>query len=270
MNSIVYASILLVALVLFHRGTAAASAPPEAKPFSGKVLETMDAGGYTYVLVEHGKEKTWVASRAFAVQKGDEVQVPGGWVMKDFESTTLERKFEWILFAPRVSNPNRSTPDAAAPVVVANPASTPALPSGHPPLSDNSGPLAAYPHPKVAAAPIEIPKDLRPPQGGQKISEYLKDPKKFTGRTIAVRGMVVKYSDHILGRNWLHVRDGSGPEGSSDLVITTKQEVAAGDLVTARGKLSRDRDFGAGYRFAVLLEDAEVKVEKAAAVGSLK
>ncbi|MCC7377472.1 MAG: hypothetical protein IT581_22620 [Verrucomicrobiales bacterium] len=242
----------------------AAEAPPDAKPFSGRVVETMDAGGYTYVLVEHGQEKTWVASRAFAVQTGDNVQIPGGWVMKDFQSTTLDRKFEWILFAPRVANPNRPTA-VPAETQVATTSGTHSLPSGHPQLPDNGYGGGGYKHPSIASAPIEIPKNLQPPQGGQKIVEYLKDPKKHTGRTVAVRGVVVKYSEHILGRNWLHVRDGSGPDGSSDLVITTKEAAAPGDLVTARGKLTRDRDFGAGYRFAVLVEDADVKVEKAAA-----
>jgi hypothetical protein len=183
--------------------------------------------------------------------------------MKDFQSTTLDRKFEWILFAPKVANPNRPTV-APAETLVTSTSGTPALPSGHPQLPDNAYGGGGYQHPNIASAPIEIPKNLQTPQGGQKIVEYLKDPKKYAGRTVAIRGVVVKYSEHILGRNWLHVRDGSGPDGSSDVVITTKQEAAPGDLVIARGKLTRDRDFGAGYRFAVLVEDADVKVEKAA------
>ncbi|MBL9135353.1 MAG: hypothetical protein JNK85_05775 [Verrucomicrobiales bacterium] len=264
MNPLRLAFLLTTLLAPSSPSTSAASPPPDAKPFSGRVVETMDAGGYTYVLVEHGQEKTWVASRAFTVNAGDEVQVPGGWVMKDFQSTTLDRKFEWILFAPRVANPNRPTV-APAETQVASTSGTPALPSGHPPLSDDGSIGGAYQHPSIASAPVAIPKNLQPPQGGQKVAEYLKDPKKYTGRMVAIRGVVVKYSEHILGRNWLHVRDGSGPDGSSDVVITTKQEAAPGDLVTARGKLHRDRDFGAGYRFAVLVEDAEVKVEKAAA-----
>lgn len=258
-------------LLLLTTATRAAEAP-EAKPFSGRVVETMNSGGYTYVLVEHGPEKTWVASRQFAVQTGDHVQIPGGWVMKDFQSTTLERKFEWILFAPRVQTPNRPTPEPAPTAPTAPTASTPGsdqpLPAGHPPLSGADSAAAAagvLAHPSITPPPPKITKPITPAPGGQTLAAYLRDARKFAGRTVPVRGLVVKYSEHILGRNWVHIRDGSGENGASDLVLTTRQEVAVGDLITAKGKLTRERDFGAGYRFEVLLEDAEVKVEKEAA-----
>lgn len=255
-------------LLLATAPSARAADAPEAKPFSGRVVETMNSGGYTYILVEHGPEKTWVASRQFAVATGDQVQIPGGWVMKDFQSTTLERKFEWILFAPRVQTPNR--PASEAPPEAAVNGSAPTLPAGHPPLSTaDSATVAAgvLAHPAITPPPPKISKPIAPSTGGQTLATYRRDARKFAGRIVPVRGLVVKYSGHILGRNWVHVRDGSGENGESDLVLTTRQEVAVGDLITAKGKLTRDRDFGAGYRFDVLLEDAEVKVEKEAGPG---
>ena len=65
----------------------------------------------------------------------------------------------------------------------------------------------------------------------------------------------------ILGRNWLHIRDGSGGQGNNDLLVTTTAEVKMGDTVLVTGKVALDKDFGSGYRYAVMIEDAKVVVE---------
>jgi hypothetical protein len=65
----------------------------------------------------------------------------------------------------------------------------------------------------------------------------------------------------IMGKNWLHVKDGSGTPGSDDLVVTTQIEAKIGDTVLVNGTLVTDKDFGSGYRYDVIVEDAEVTVE---------
>jgi hypothetical protein len=71
---------------------------------------------------------------------------------------------------------------------------------------------------------------------------------------------VVKYNAAILGKNWFHLQDGSGKtaDGTNDLTITTEAAVAVGDIVTVTGTVAIDRDFGAGYTYALMLEDATV------------
>ena len=76
-----------------------------------------------------------------------------------------------------------------------------------------------------------------------------------------VRGKVVKFLPQIMGKNWLHLQDGSGSEGSNDLTVTTATTVNVGDVVLVSGVVSVDRDFGFGYEYDVILEDAEVTVE---------
>ena len=71
----------------------------------------------------------------------------------------------------------------------------------------------------------------------------------------------MKYNAQILGKNWLHLRDGSGGEGTNDLTVTTNAEVKVGDLVLVTGKLTTDRDFGSGYIYAAIVEDAIVVVQ---------
>jgi hypothetical protein len=85
----------------------------------------------------------------------------------------------------------------------------------------------------------------------------------LAGESVSLRGKVVKYNANILGTNFLHIQDGSGDtaDGSNDLIVTTKTEVAVGDTVVATGNIVLDKDFGAGYSYPVLMEDATVTVE---------
>lgn len=77
--------------------------PQEIQPgagHKGKVLETMDSGGYTYVLVEENGEKLWVAAMQTPVKVGDTVEFPDSPPMINFQSKTLKRTFDKIIFAP--------------------------------------------------------------------------------------------------------------------------------------------------------------------------
>ncbi len=80
------------------------------------------------------------------------------------------------------------------------------------------------------------------------------------GKPVAVRGKVVKYNAGIMGKNWIHLRDGSGTrEGKNDdLTITTADAAAVGDVVLVKGIVVIDRDFGAGYTYALVIEEAKV------------
>jgi hypothetical protein len=69
----------------------------------------------------------------------------------------------------------------------------------------------------------------------------------------------VKYNEQIMGRNWLHIRDGSGTAGKdNDLTVTTADKAAVGDVVVVKGKVQVDKDFGAGYSYPVIVEDAKL------------
>lgn len=80
-------------------------------------------------------------------------------------------------------------------------------------------------------------------------------------KTVVVRGKVVKVSKGIMGKNWVHLRDGSGDpaKGTNDLVATTQDLPKVGDVVTAKGTLCKDKDFGAGYKYKAIIETATVK-----------
>ena len=215
-------------------------------PLSGKVIETTNAAGYTYLLVQHGSLKSWAACQQFKVAVGDEVKIPQGWTMKDFKSPTLNRSFDWILFAAGVEVAGQTGGAAPQP-----------LPPGHPQLPPNHP--AITPGKTNAGLALEVKKgSVQKAQGGRTVEEFYSKKKELAGKTVKVRGVVVKFNSSILGKNWIHIRDGTGGAGTSDLTITTAETVKVGDTIVAEGKIGYNRKFGSGYDYDVLLEDAVI------------
>jgi hypothetical protein len=88
------------------------------------------------------------------------------------------------------------------------------------------------------------------------LAEVFADKDQLAGQPVVFRGKVVKTNPNIMGKNWLHVRDGSGAEGTNDLTVTTASgDAKMGDVVLVEGTAAADRDFGSGYRYEVLLEE---------------
>ena len=122
---------------------------------------------------------------------------------------------------------------------------------------------AAEPHP-MPAAPTETVdlSGIAKAEGGKTVAEVFAEKDQLSGQPILVRGKVVKTNPDIMGKNWLHVRDGSGAEGTNDLTVTTAGAVPnVGDTVVVKGVLALNKDFGMGYQYDVIVEDAEVTVE---------
>jgi hypothetical protein len=225
---------------------AQAQAPAAAKAagITGTVLETMNAAGYTYVQVDDGQKKVWAAAPEFSVAVGDNVIVPDGMPMNNYHSKSLDRDFEVVYFVDAILNPN----SAAA----ATPAADAAMPDGHP----NTQVTAA------AAAAVDLT-GIAKATDGKTVAEVNAGKADLSGKEIALRGKVVKYNAQIMGKNWLHVQDGSGAaaDGSNDITVTTTTEAKVGDTVLLTGKVSLDKDFGYGYKYALIIEDAKVTVE---------
>ena len=98
-------------------------------------------------------------------------------------------------------------------------------------------------------------------KAGKTVAEIFAEKAALSGKAVEVRGKVVKYSPEIMGKIWLHIQDGTGEAGSNDLTVTTMTPVKMGDTVVVKGLLAVDKDFGYGYQYALIVEDAEVTVE---------
>ncbi len=162
---------------------------------------------------------------------------------------------------PRASNVTTAgTQAASAPATVAPAeAATGAAPASVLMPMASHGATAESPAPQAAAAVAVEPNPA--PAGGLTIAETWAKRESLSGKTVIVRGTVVKVNNGILGFNWLHVQDGSGKaaDGTNDLTVTTDVVVKVGDIVTATGALAVKKDFGAGYVYEAILEKATIK-----------
>ena len=95
---------------------------------------------------------------------------------------------------------------------------------------------------------------------GHTVAEVHAQRAALNEKTVTIHAQVVKFNAGIMGRNWVHLRDGSGSQdkGDNDITVTTQDSVAVGDVVTAKGTVRVDKDFGAGYAYPVIIEEAHV------------
>jgi hypothetical protein len=127
-----------------------------------------------------------------------------------------------------------------------------------------AGASAAKPHPlptEGADAKVDVA-GVAKAAGGKTVAEVYADKDQLAGKTVTVRGKVVKANSHIMGKSWVHIRDGSGDDKTDDLTVTTTGEAPkVGDTVLVTGTLGINKDYGMGYQYVVIIEDASVKVE---------
>lgn len=195
------------------------------------VNDFIDAGTYVYLNVNEAGKEYWMAIPNTKIEKGATYYYSGGMEMKDFESKQLGKTFDFITFAEGISS---SEVVAVKPKVE---------------KMDNS---AGHVHNEAEAIHIEIPKN------GISIANLYSKLASFKGKEIIVRGKVVKVNKNILGKNWIHIVDGTSFENNTDLTITTSQIAKLGDTVTFKATVVLDKDFGAGYVYNLLLENGEI------------
>ena len=195
------------------------------------VLESMEAGTYTYVKLKSDGREFWAAITARPVEEGKTYYYNESILMKDFESKQLEKTFDSVLFIQDFSETPMDSPEVAA----------------------------TSPHDHSSAGQRE---DIHIETGGEAISleQLFKNKISYEGEEVTVKGQVVKINKNIMQRNWIHIQDGTSHEGAYDLTITTTGpvEFRVNDVVTFKGTLDLDKDFGSGYFYPVIVENAKV------------
>ena len=216
-------------------GSVPVAGSAESNP-SGKVVETMNGGGYTYANLEKDGKKTWVAFSTLETRVGDKLSFKGCMEMPNFQSKALDRKFDSILFCgqPEVA-PRAAVKDVKG---KKSPGSTGAA---------------------AAAGKIKVEKASG--ANAYTIAEIFAKRGALNGKQVVVKGQVVKVASGIMDRTWIHLQDGTGSEKQKthDLVVTSKDSAEIGDVVTISGTLAKDKDFGSGYKYNVIIEKGIVK-----------
>lgn len=188
------------------------------------VLEVLQATQYTYMRVSNGKIKYWIAVGKMEAKPGDVFYTAGEVLQLNFKSTEFKRTFDTLYLVNSVLN--------------------------------------NY-HQKASALPAEKSEDVKISANKNKVNgaisldELIKNKEKFKGQTVVVAGECIKANNGILGKNWIHIKDGSKINGKqADLTISTREDIKAGSFVSLKGKISLNKDLGYGYVYEVLMEDA--------------
>ncbi len=197
----------------------------------------VDSDSFTYLRLKTKDGEIWSAVAKAPLKVGSLVTVESVMPMKDFKSESLKRTFPLIY-----------------------PGNLPGTASG----TSMAGDGMAVAHSSMAKPPAAVANVKVPKAGGanaRKLAEILTKSGELKDKPVSVRGKVVKYNEEIMGKNWLHLREGSGAEAdkTNDLLVTTKSAARAGDVVIASGVVRLDKDFGSGYSYKVMLEDATLQ-----------
>lgn len=226
--------VLFAVVILF---TSCGNHKPKAQAGSHMVVveEVLQAGTqYTYLHVKEGDAESWLAVPSMAAKTGQTLYYKGGLTLKNFESKELKRTFETVIFLNEISE--------------------------QPLIDTNAGgsEQVASPHSK-APQPEKQDVKVEPAKGGITIAKLYADKKSYDGKIVMIKGQVTKFNAEIMNKNWIHIQDGTEADGKFDLTVTSAIEVKVGDVVTLEGKIALDKDFGMGYAYEVIMEDAVQK-----------
>ena len=194
------------------------------------VKQVLQTPQYTYLLVKENSTELWIACTKQDFSIGQTVYFMDGLAMENFESKELSRTFDLVYFLNEIS---------------------------FEPKFANKAESIVPPHGMIQSA-VKKEIQIEKAEGGISLGELFANPESYKGKIVKIKGEVVKYNEAIMGKNWVHIQDGTGNEGLFDLAVTTADIVKVGDVVTFTGIINLNKDFGAGYIYEVIMEDAKL------------
>lgn len=230
-----------------------APAAPQLEAGGGKVVQKLDASRYTYIRLDDGAgNETWAAVPKTKLEIGEQIALKGGTVMRNFNSKTLNRTFDSIIFATGVIRAagDKNALTQAATMVDSDVTRSGIAAHGLTPQTRGSS------HATVSFTKLKVEKSTA--QNGYTVGELFAKGASLNKQKVTVKGQVVKVNPDIMGRNWLHIQDGTGDltKNTHDLVVTSTDIAEKGAIISLEGILAADKDFGSGYRYDVIVEDA--------------
>ncbi|MBX2876316.1 MAG: SH3-like domain-containing protein [Saprospiraceae bacterium] len=193
-----------------------------------RVKEILNTEKYSYLQVEEQGKEFWVAISKRAVKQGEIYQYKGGLLKKNFFSREFNRVFETVYLVSNIwekaERPSSALEEATARI--------------------NGG--QSLPN-------LEVEK-IEPSAGAISLAKLFGNKNAYNGKLVKIRGKCIKINPMIMGRNWVHIQDGSGQ--ALELTVTTAEVLRLGDIVSLEGIITLDKDFGAGYRYDIIMEKA--------------
>jgi len=195
------------------------------------VNEVVQASAYTYLKVSENSTEYWIAVTKLNAQIGESYFYDSALEMTNFESKDLGRTFDKVYFVTQLSS---------QPV------------NSQQPMPGNAG------HSGKAKIALKSDISVTPINGGITIAELYKNRSSYAGIKVKIRGQVVKVNKQVMGKNWVHIQDGTVFSENFDLTITTQENVEINEVVAFEGIINLSKDFGAGYVYEVIMEDAVI------------
>lgn len=204
---------------------------PPAVMHTVVVKEVLQTSGYTYLRALEDKKEVWLAVVKIQAKAGETFHYDDAAPMSNFTSKELKRTFPEIFFLAKID-------PGPAPVKTET-------------ISYEVAATKKNKKAKKYAPSVEV----------SCIANLVENKKNYADKLVIIKGEITKNSSGIMGRNWLHIKDGTSYLGKDDLVVTTEQDFKIGDKVIFEGLFSLDKDFGSGYFFEVILEDAKAQIK---------
>lgn len=233
MKSILVVLVMMVAFTSCVKKNKVPTAQEATQPGTHEitVAEVIQTSGYTYLRVQENGAEKWIAVNRMEAAPGEKYYyAQEGLEMKDFNSKELNRTFPTIYFVDALSKE-----PVAAPAHGAMP-NKPVQPT----LAQKEG---------ISVAPAVE---------GLTIAKLYADRQNYDGKKIKMKGQVTKINEGVMDKNWVHIQDGTNDSGNFDLTITTQDSVKMDEVVTFEGTIHLKKDFGYGYFYEVIMEDAKL------------
>ncbi len=209
---------------IFMPSMSAGQATTSASVHQVKVLETLPTERYVYLRVSEGEEEFWIATRKQEVKVGETYFYRDGLLKTNFESKEYKRTFDRIFLVSNLVTESHG------------------LAAGQPAQQPTG---SASPAPATSAGSTAM-----------RVADLVRNADKLQGQKVILRGVCTKVNANIMGRNWIHLQDGS--KDDYDLVVTTLEPVAVGEQIQIEAVVALNKDFGSGYRYALLLEEGHL------------
>ena len=220
---------------------------------SFEVAEVIQGSTYTYIRAKENSTEFWMAISKQEVKPGEVYYYSEGLPMQNFHSKEVDRTFDEIYFVSAISK----TPIKSGAMSGMGSGAMGGMGAmggnGNEPA--HSGKVSTEQNSAITVKKLA---------GEITVAQVFANRDNYSGKEIEIKGVVVKVNKEVMGKNWIHIQDGTNDNGNYDLTITSADLAEINDEITVRGKIILNKDFGYGYSYEVIMEDAQIVEKKPA------
>jgi hypothetical protein len=220
---------------------------------SFEVAEVIQGSTYTYIRAKENSGEFWMAISKQEVQSGEVYFYSEGLPMQNFHSKEVDRTFDEIYFVSEISK----TPIQKGAMGSMGSGAMGGMGSmgGNSNAPAHSGKVSSEQNSAII---------VKKSAGEITVAQVFANRDNYSGKEIEIKGVVVKVNKEVMGKNWIHIQDGTSDNGIFDLTVTSTDVAEVNDEIKVKGKITLNKDFGYGYSYEVIMEEAKIVETKPA------